>query len=203
MGFFVKAVHLLALGLWFGSVTFFSFFTALPIIQRMEHLTTAEESWVRRQMKEVPATDPQQAEQLQKRQGTRLAGEALDVIFARYFPLQAVCGGVALLTALAWVRRPGAVHKVRVAILALTLGLVLVNLFVLAPKVHELRAQRYSPDPAVAKPADEAFGPWHTYSLLTDMGTLLGVAAALVLGAALPAREAAASASGGFTSPRG
>jgi hypothetical protein len=77
-------------------------------------------------------------------------------------------------------------QKARVIVVAVALVLALVNLFVLAPRVSELREQRYSPDAQVAAKAEEAFGPAHTYSLITDMVTLLLVATAMVLAAGVP-----------------
>lgn len=76
--------------------------------------------------------------------------------------------------------------KLRVAILALALGGAAWNYFVLAPRVHDLRAQRYSADAAVAEAANLAFGQAHNISLLIDMAGLLAVLAALVLTLWLP-----------------
>jgi hypothetical protein len=182
----LRILHLLALGLWFGSVMFFSFFTALPIFEHMEKLTTNRDSWLRRDMKEPPSTsgDENQEAALRKKQGTRLAGEALTPIFARYFWLQVICGVVALVTSLWWVSEPGIVHKVRSAVLALALLLALGNALILSPRIHELREKRYLDDSQAIK---DEFDRWHTYSLLTDLGGLALVTVALALGAALPA----------------
>ncbi len=166
----IKALHLMALGLWLGGVTFFSFFTALPIIDHMKGLAKQTDNW---------------AGLRDEKQGVRMAGEGLGAVFARYFPYQVACGVVALLTALTWWSAPGWWPKVRVGIIAVGLVLALVNLLVLAPRVSELRAERYSADADKAAKAEAAFGPAHTYSLITDMVTLLCVAAAMVMAAGL------------------
>ncbi len=171
----LKVLHLLSLGLWFGSVTFFSFFMALPIIHHMQDLATKPDNWLRLERKE---------------QGTRVAGEALEPVFARYFPLQVGCGVVALLTSLYWFGAEGWVPKTRTILLGLALGLALLNLLWLAPRVHELRAERYVDNPEVAKQAESDFGRWHTYSLVADMITWVCVLVGLCLAAAVPLSEA-------------
>jgi hypothetical protein len=171
MAFFLKALHLLTLGLWLGGVTFFSFFAALPIIHKYESLAERSDNWLG--LKD-------------KRQGTRAAGEALEAVFVRYFPYQVACGAIALLTSLAWWSAPGMAGKARLIVIAIGLALAVTNLLVLAPQVSELRDQRYSSDSQTAARAEAAFGPAHTYSLVTDMVTLLCVGAAMALAAALP-----------------
>lgn len=174
----LRAVHLLSLALWFGSITFFSFFTALPVIGRMQKLAEEKPVWL------TGLED--------KKQGTRLAGEALAPVFDRYFWLQVICGVVALGTALAWVNLPGKVHKLRAILLAGALVLALANTLWLAPRVHELRNLRYSELTQVAQQAETDFGHWHTYSLVTDLATLLLVTVALCTAAALPNRVSTA-----------
>jgi hypothetical protein len=120
-------------------------------------------------------------------QGTRVAGDALEPVFERYFPFQAACGVVALLTAAVWLPRPELVHKVRALVIALALLLCVINLSYLSPRVHDLRLQRYSSDVDVAVEARRAFSTWHTYSLVADMGTLALVVVGMALAAKLPA----------------
>lgn len=175
MEMLTRVIHLLSLGLWFGAVTFFSFFTALPIIHHLQDLAAKPDNWLRMERKE---------------QGTRAAGEALGPVFARYFPLQVGCGVVALVTSLYWFGTAGASPKVRTLLIGLALALALLNLLWLAPRVHELRGQRYVDAPEVAKPAEADFGRWHTYSLVADMVTWVCVLVALCLAAALPAAKA-------------
>jgi uncharacterized membrane protein len=162
----IKLIHLLAVAAWSGGVLFFSFFIALPTIEAMKKLATTPGNWLGLSTEQ---------------QGTRLAGEFLDVAFARYFPFQLVCGVMALATALWWWNTPGWVAKARVIVIVLGLACITTNLTVLGPKVHALRADRYSVDAAVAEKANAAFGPAHTASLLTDMVGLLCALIALAL----------------------
>jgi hypothetical protein len=83
------------------------------------------------------------------------------------------------------------VPKVRAGAVALALLLAVINLLMLAPQVHRLRLERYGSDVDLAARADAAFGMWHTFSLLTDMATLLLVAVALALAVVWPQKEAA------------
>jgi hypothetical protein len=175
---FIKVAHLLSLGLWVGGVAFFSFFTALPIIARMKALATTPGNWARL---------------VDEKQGIRMAGEALDAVFARYFPFQVTCGVIALVTTLVWLTSPGLVHKARAGIVAAALALATLNWLVFAPKVHELRLQRYSDNAELAVSADAQFGPAHQQSLYTDMGTLVLVAVALALAAWMPVTPPAAN----------
>lgn len=167
----IKMIHLLSLALWSGAVLFFSFFVALPTIDRMKKLATSTGNWLGLSSEQ---------------QGTRLAGEFLDIVFSRYFPFQCVCGIVAFATSLWWWNLPGWISKLRVAVLALALGGAAWNYFVLAPRVHELRAQRYSEDATVAQTANATFGAAHNISLLIDMAGLLAVLVALILTLWLP-----------------
>lgn len=168
----LKMIHLLALGLWLGANAFFSFCVALPIIGRMKELAATPGNW-------LGLTD--------EKQGVRVAGEALDVVFARYFPFQVACGAVAVLTALLWFTSPGMANKARGSVLCFALGLATLNLVWFAPKVHEARLMRYDENPETAKAGEAAFGPWHTCSLICDLATLVCVAVALALGVYLPA----------------
>lgn len=171
MSYLIRVIHLLSLGLWLGAVTFFSFFTALPIIAHMEELATTPNNW---------------AGLTSKADGTRIAGEALTAVFQRYFPFQAACGVAALLTSLVWIARPGLINKLRPLFIALALALVLANLVYLSPLIHELRIERYSTDPSIAEPANKAFGAWHGISLLVDLAGLAFVFVAMTFAAGLP-----------------
>lgn len=167
-----KVVHLLSLGLWAGGVTFFSFFTALPIINRMKQLAGEKPQWL-----------PGLADE---RTGNRVAGVALSAVFDRYFYYQLVCGVLALITAFFFVQAQGALHKVRVGLIVLALALVAVNTFVFHPRISQLRVERYAADVSVSEPAEKQFGTWHNYSLLTDMAGLVLVLIVLALAVALP-----------------
>jgi acyl phosphate:glycerol-3-phosphate acyltransferase len=173
---FTKTIHALALGLWFGSVVFFML-AALVIFHTFEHLAASETlrpSWI------AP-------EELTREHGTQLAGIAIGPLFDWYFPLQGICAFLAVTTALGFARtEPSrALHKVRSAILFLALVTVLAG-WPLARYVGHLRTERYSPQSAVAIPAQEVFEQWHGISLLTNFGTLILVTAGMSLAGHLP-----------------
>jgi hypothetical protein len=172
----LKIVHVLSLGLWVGGMTFFSFFTALPLINDLKENVKQPGHWLNL------STD---------QQGTRLAGESLEIIFARYFPYQVVCGVIALGTALVWFGNEGWVHKARVIILAVAVILAATNWLYLAPQVSQARTQRYSADTAVKEQAEATFKKMHNYSLGADMLTLLlaGIALAMVVALPVPPKE--------------
>ena len=97
---FCKTLHVLAVGLWFGSVAFFTV-AALLIFQAFEDLSLKPES--ERPWFPVPAMfqqDPPSAkfpDPLRKEQASRAAGVAVSRIFPTYYGLQLGCGIVALL----------------------------------------------------------------------------------------------------------
>jgi hypothetical protein len=168
MNTLLRVVHLFALALWLGSVTFFSFFTALPIIRHMETQAVRPNYWLHPHVSD-------------KKQGVRLAGDALEPVFARYFYLQVLCGAAAFFTVGAWHRPLGRSALVPRTVLALAFVLACLNAFWLAPRVHELREERYVADSQVAAKAAEDFGAWHNISLAADMIGLVGVTVALVM----------------------
>ena len=176
-----RIVHLLALGLWFGSVMFFSFFTALPIIRHMETQAARPSHWLKLE---------------DKKQGVRVAGEALEPVFARYFPLQIICGAAAILTLRAWHGGLPKLGRARLGLIALAFLLACLNTFWLARTVHALRTERYDLDPVVAQRAQEAFSAWHSYSLWTDMAGLACLALGFALAAVPPRTPAAGGTSG-------
>lgn len=162
----LKIIHTLALAFWSGAVVFFAFFVALPTIDSMKQLAQRTGNWLGLST---------------ELQGTRLAGEFLDVVFNRYFPFQCICGLAALVTALFWWSIPGWISKIRVLVIALALAGAVANQFVLAVRVHELRSQRYSTDASLAEKASAAFGPAHTASLLVDLAGVALVIVALIM----------------------
>jgi acyl-phosphate glycerol 3-phosphate acyltransferase len=171
-----KTLHVLALGLWFGSVIFFTF-AALTIFHTFRDLAGSDQyrpAWL-------------SASVLTEDHGTQLAGIAVGPIFDWYFPLQGVCGFLAAATALGWSRlEPGRkVHQIRSIILILALVTVLVG-WPVARYVGQLRLERYAPDPAVVQAAQAAFGTWHGISLGLNLATLVLVTVAMALAAQLP-----------------
>ncbi|HLN28611.1 MAG TPA: glycerol-3-phosphate 1-O-acyltransferase PlsY [Gemmataceae bacterium] len=173
-----KTVHVLALGLWFGSTVFFSL-VATPII------FSSFGSLGANAFQERPAWLP---ETLDKDKASQLAGLAVGPIFPWYFLLQGICGVLALAAAWSWPwSLPGqTVHKVRFLVLALALATVLIG-WPLAQKVSGLRTARFAADPSVASSARAEFATWHRYSLLLNFVTMGLVAVAMALAARLPA----------------
>jgi hypothetical protein len=106
-------------------------------------------------------------------------------VFPLYFGMQAVCGLLALVTALTWWKVPGKVHRWRVYLIALALVTLAVG-WPLSNYVSELRLERYSADSAVAAAASAAFGPWHLASLALSFVTVSLAGVALALAAKLP-----------------
>jgi hypothetical protein len=174
-----KVIHVLALGLWFGTVVFFIIVT-LTIFQTLQ--TYGEVSFNDR-----PSWLPL-PHQFTKESGTTLAGEIVAPIFPFYFLIQGTCGLLVLITSLGFTRteRDRRVHRWRFYVVTLAV-LTIVIAWPLNNRIHELRVQRYDHDPEVAKVAKEQFGRWHTASLFLNFGTVLLVTAAMGMAAALPA----------------
>jgi acyl-phosphate glycerol 3-phosphate acyltransferase len=203
-----KTLHVLAVGLWFGTVVFFTL-AGLVEFQTFEQLTSApaaqRPNWL-----PMPAgydkASPGKGfpDPLGKEQGSRLFGAAVGPLFPWYHGIQTVCALVGLVTALAWVRLGARVHRVRAWVLAAGLVCVLAGWW-LYIKVEELRVQRNglteaviaakAPDSAQLNQAEEAraaFGRWHGYSLMGNFLTLVLVTVAMILAASLPAPPAPA-----------
>ncbi|MCS7016961.1 MAG: DUF4149 domain-containing protein [Gemmatales bacterium] len=166
--------HWIGVGLWLGALIFFPTCVALPVIRSMQEFATRPDNWL----------------QLHSpKEGIRLAGEFLDVVFRRYFLFQLACGVLATIPALLWLRRAGRVNHVRVGLMVLALSLVAVNQWWLSPQVHHWRFARYSvsnPLPgdtgaAVVQSAETQFQFWHTLSLTADLITLALVLAVATL----------------------
>jgi acyl-phosphate glycerol 3-phosphate acyltransferase len=197
-----KTLHVLAVGLWFGTLVFFTI-TGAVLFPTFDKLT-AEPADRRPVWLQVPKEyeggavgegfpDPPRREQ-----GARIAGAIVGPLFPWYFGVQAGCGIVALVTALAWVSRREKVHKLRAVLLAAALACVGVGWW-LERVVDELRGPRNeltdavfhskSPTPAEvsqARQARQAFSTWHRYSLAVNFAALLLVTVATALAAQLP-----------------
>ncbi|GBD34935.1 hypothetical protein HRbin36_00039 [bacterium HR36] len=184
----LHAVHLMGLSLWLGTLVFFPFCVALPVIGGMKALAARPDNWLHLQS---------------ENEGIRLAGEFLDIVFQRYFLFQLGCGLAAVCPALFW-WPAGRVHRVRLIVLLLALVLVVVNEWGLAEQVRYWRQERYASTPAKAaidnagaRPtppdqlahsaqAEAAFQFWHNWSLAADMAVLILVFIALLLAPAVP-----------------
>ncbi|MGE3807927.1 MAG: glycerol-3-phosphate 1-O-acyltransferase PlsY [Gemmataceae bacterium] len=179
---FSKTAHVLALGLWFGSLTFFTFVVALVTFHTFEAMGANPEA-VERQF--LPLTSD-----FNKAMGTRLAGAVVGPIFPYLFLLEGVCGFIVVYTALPWARRfpDERVHHWRWLLAALALCTVLAG-WPLVEKVAALRLLRYGSDLAVATQAEADFHTWHLVSLLLNFVTWFLVTAVMAMAAKLPAGE--------------
>ncbi|MGL6095139.1 MAG: glycerol-3-phosphate acyltransferase [Fimbriiglobus sp.] len=178
---FVKGLHLVAVGLGFGGAAFFNFGAAPAIFASFQRVVDGGPSDRTAGETLLPAdASPERKAAL----ANALAGAAVGPVFPRYFGLQAVCGGVALVTALSWWRL-GRVHRVRVGVVGLGLLTVAIG-WPLSNHVSELRPRRFDPDPAVAAAAKSAFVSMHLASLGLSFVTVSLAGAALALGAKLP-----------------
>ena len=119
-------------------------------------------------------------------------------VFPRYFAMQAVCGVIALVTALSWFAR-GGVHRWRVYVIAAAVLTVAVG-WPISEEVSRLRLLRFSSDTGVASAAKVAFGEWHVVSLLLSFVTVCLAGVALALASKLP-NPSAASPVGASDSP--
>ncbi|WP_171471501.1 glycerol-3-phosphate 1-O-acyltransferase PlsY [Frigoriglobus tundricola] len=177
----VRGLHVLALGLWFGGAAFFNFGTATAIFASFEEVVNAGPSDRTANETIVPAdASPERKKAL----ASALAGSAVGPVFPRYFAMQAVCGVIALVTALSW-WKAGGVHRGRVYVVGLAVLTVAVG-WPISEEVSRLRLLRFSADPDAANAAKAAFAGWHVVSLLLSMVTVGLAGVALALAAKLP-----------------
>jgi acyl phosphate:glycerol-3-phosphate acyltransferase len=186
-----KSLHVLALGLWFGSAVFFTFVVALSLFNSFEAAAMQDprESWFPQPTMLLAKRGDEEA---LKEQGSRAAGHAVGPLFVWYFALQGVCGFIALATALALLKHAGAVHRWRVNFLIAALALVVIG-WPLERKVHALQGPRNQTMEAYLQDRDNAakiaaknaaraeFGQWHGYSILVNLACVLCVTAAMAL----------------------
>jgi hypothetical protein len=107
---------------------------------------------------------------------------AAELIIARLFTLQQICGGVALTLLLMECVRAG--RLVRRGHLALVGGLLVCGLLAgnwLAPRMHELQRIRYAPGstPAQVTAAETSFRRWHAFSQGVNLLVIAGLVAHL------------------------
>jgi acyl-phosphate glycerol 3-phosphate acyltransferase len=196
------SLHVLALGLWFGTAVFFSFVVGLSLFSTFERVGQAEPrpGW----LPHSAAFAKVDAEiDGPKEQGMRVAGAAVGPLFAWYFALQGVCAFSALVTALSWAGA-GRLHRLRVYLIAAALALVALG-WPVEQHVSNLRGPRNAATEAYLQAAEgdataraemraarAAFGLWHGYSLLLNFAALACVTAAMALAGNLPQAAARA-----------
>lgn len=199
-----KTLHVLAVGLWFGSVVFFTV-TGLVVFDTFEKIAVKPAAerpgWLPVPPQyEQPRPSPRLPDPLRKEQGTRVGGAVVGPLFPIYFGLQAVCAAVAAITAFGFLgsRQPGTASRLRFGVLVAALLCVAVG-WGLEWKVSELRIPRdeqtdallatAAPSPgqiADTEAARRVFVQWHLVSLLLNMITLGLVTVAMALTARLP-----------------
>jgi glycerol-3-phosphate acyltransferase PlsY len=204
-----KTIHVLALGLWFGSVAFFVFVVGVSLFNTFETVGASAErpAWLppvaEFEKKDTAIDGPRE-------QGSRVAGAAVAPMFGWFFLIQGVCGLLATSTSLGWSRsHPEKVHQRRVTLLLLALATVLIG-WPLEQKVSALREPRnraidaYLKSDATSaeaalvqmKAARGDFALWHLASLGLTFITLLLLTAAMALAARLPEKGPEASRNG-------
>jgi acyl-phosphate glycerol 3-phosphate acyltransferase len=200
-----KIIHVMALGLWFGSAVFFTFVVGLILFNTFDKIGAQPQEerplWFPLAVEfDQPSPSFTFPDLLRKEQGRRAAGAAVTPMFAWYFGIQGTCAVLALAMSLSWSGKLGRVHRLRKLVLAAALGGVIGGWF-LEGKVDGLRAVRNdASDKALvagptmtlkvrqtARAAREDFAEWHTYSLLVNLLTLVLVTVAMGMAGVLPA----------------
>jgi acyl phosphate:glycerol-3-phosphate acyltransferase len=177
-----RAIHVLSLGVWFGSMVMFNLIVAPT--QFFEAFPAVVESAPSDRTANLPLA-PGATEEQKKELAQALAGSAVGPVFPKFFRLQAVCAALALITAVGWWNRHGRVHRWRVGYVGLAALAVAIG-WRLSEKVSALRIQRYDPNFLTATAAKEAFAEWHLASLLLSLVTLVLVGVALAMAARMP-----------------
>jgi len=180
----LRGLHVLALGLWFGGAAFFNFVAAVPIFESFKQVVNAGPSDRTAYETIIP---PDASQERKDALASALAGSAVGPVFPRYFALQAVCGVIALITALSWWNAEGGrkVHRWRVYVIAFALATIAVG-WPISDYVSELRLMRFDRDTAVASTAKTAFASWHLVSLALSFVTVCAAGAALAMAARMP-----------------
>jgi glycerol-3-phosphate acyltransferase PlsY len=202
---FTRILHVLALGLWFGTAIFFSFVVGFNLFKTFE--SVAEKAPAEREVwfpmwkvYDGPSPDPALPLPLRREQGTRAAGAALAPLFRWYFGIQAVCALLATTTALSWAKENAEhIHRLRIEVLLTALVMVAFSWQVMraVDGFRELRDQNfdvmvhYSPpnaeDVRMAVEARQMFARWHLVSLGLNLVTVVLVTIAMAQAAYLPA----------------
>ena len=152
---FLKFVGLLNAAVWFGATVFFTFGTGrAPFSEEMKALLG-------------PDNYPY------------FSGAIAQVIIARYFRLQLVCGIIAVLHLLAeWLYLGKYPQKFRFGLLLGLCAACLVGAFWLQPKLKRLHATKYGLNtrPAAREAASRSFRAWHGVSAGVNLLVVGGLA---------------------------
>ncbi|MEZ6142706.1 MAG: glycerol-3-phosphate acyltransferase [Zavarzinella sp.] len=170
-----RSIHVMALGLWFGSGVMFNLISAPSIFRSFEEVvqTAPNDRTVG-----IDITANGTAEQ-KKALSSALAGAAVGPIFPKYFILHAVCAGLALITAYS-MRHHGNFRWIIIAAGNLTVWAG----WLISGKVADLRLERLS-DPSLK----EAFAQWHLLSLGLSLLTIVISGIALGFAGNLPSQQ--------------
>jgi acyl phosphate:glycerol-3-phosphate acyltransferase len=183
----IRSLHVLALGTWFGGAAFFNFVAAPAIFESFKEVVNGSPS-DRTAFETIISSDatPERKNAL----ASALAGAAVGPVFPKYFAMQAICGLIALFTAMTWFNAEGGrkVHRLRVFLIGTGLLLVIAG-WPLSELVSDLRLQRFDPNTATAAAAKDAFAVWHLVSLLLSFVTVVLAGIALAMAAKLPAED--------------
>ena len=177
-----RAIHVLSLGLWFGSLVMFNLIVAPT--QFFEAFPAVVESAPSDRTANLPLA-PGATEEQKKDLAAALAGSAVGPVFPKYFRLQAACAVLALITSLGWWNRAGRFHRWRVVYVGLAAVMVAIG-WPISLKVSALRVERFNGNFMTASAAKEAFAEWHLISLLLSLVTIVLVGVALAMAAKMP-----------------
>jgi acyl phosphate:glycerol-3-phosphate acyltransferase len=178
-GTLARAIHVVALGTWFGAAVMFNFISAPAIFEAFKDVVENAPSDRTAYQPLAPGASEEQKKQL----ASALAGSAVGPIFPKFFALQAVCGVLALITALGWWKEPGKVHRWRAIVTGLALATVVIG-WPISEKVSALRVARFSPESGDA--ARAAFAEWHLVSLGLSFVSVVLAGVALAMAAKMP-----------------
>lgn len=174
----LKALHLLAVGLWFGSGAFFIFVAATPIFEAFREVVANQPNYRTANVRIVPdGTEEAQQKQL----ASALAGAAVGPLFPRFFALSGVCALVAVVTAEGFRRmKRTRVQRVRLWLCVAAAVLVAAG-WPLSEYVAKLNAERFDSEASL-----KLFQPLHGISLLGSAIATVIVGVVLLLGAMFP-----------------
>ena len=152
---FLRFVGILNAAVWFGAAIFFSFGVGLaPFSPEMKNL-------------------------LGQNNYPYFSGAIAQILIARYFHFQVVCGVVAVLHLLAeWLYLGKSAQKLQVGLLVGLCSAALLGGYWLQPKLKALHAAKYGANnrPEIRQAADRSFKAWHGVSQGLNLLVVSGLA---------------------------